>query len=343
MHELKKVFLLCRKGRFDILLHRLLSLFGAEDSFLPLPHLVMIEPTNACNLHCPTCPAGSGKMNRPLHDMNLAEFKGIIDQAKAYVSQILLWNYGEPFLHNELLGMIKYATTSGIYVKTSTNGGFFKSMEFCLKVVQSGLHYLIISLDGADQDTVNKFRKGADFNSIIAGMKAIKEAKESLSSATPVVELQFIVMKHNEDQRARMRTLAKELGADVYSEKTVNINCGYPEFQKMAKELVPNDTALSRYFLKQDGTFALKGKMSGGCSMLYNSLVINSDGAIVPCCYDLFSEHLMGNVFREDLKTVWESSKYELFRKEVKSRRSSIGICSSCPEGRYTIAKKTEI
>ena len=30
-----------------------------------LPRLLMIEPTNLCNLHCPLCPTGAGTLKRP--------------------------------------------------------------------------------------------------------------------------------------------------------------------------------------------------------------------------------------------------------------------------------------
>lgn len=73
--------------------------------------------------------------------------------------------------------------------------------------------------------------------------------KKSLVSETPQIELQFILMKHNEHQRNYMKLLAKGLGVDIYSEKTVGIDYNDPEFQNMAKELLPSDLSLSRYWL----------------------------------------------------------------------------------------------
>ena len=292
MNKLRKAFSLYRSGRFDLVLYKLGKRFGVRNILLPLPFSLDIEPTNACNLHCPTCPTGSGKMNRSKRMMSFAEYKRIIDQVKGNVNNITLWNYGEPFLNKELLSMIKYATSAGMHVITSTNGEFFKSKEFCLEVVLSGLQRLIICLDGADQETISKFRRGSKFSEIVNGFRFIHEAKKNLVSETPQIELQFILMKHNEHQRNYMKQLAKELGVNIYSEKTVGIDYNDPEFQNMAKELLPSDLSLSRYYLKEDGTFALKGKIPNHCTWVYQTAVINSNGTVVPCCYDLYSEYI---------------------------------------------------
>lgn len=337
MKKLRTFFSLCRSGRFDLVLYKLLEKIGIKNTLLSLPFLLMFEPTNACNLHCLTCPTGAGKMNRSKRLMSFTEFKGIIDQVRSHVLDIVLWNYGEPFLNRELLSMIKYATSAGMRVITSTNGGFFKSKEFCLEVVQSGLQELIICLDGADQETISKFRGGSKFSEIVDGFRFIYEAKRELSSKTPKIELQFILMKHNEHQKSYMKQLAAQLGVDVYSEKTVGIDYNDPEFQNMAKELLPDDLSLSRYYLKQDGTFALKGKIPNSCSRIYQSAVINSNGTVVPCCYDLYSEYVMGNVLEESLKTIWKNDKYQALRRQIRRDRKSIPICNICSEGRCSM------
>lgn len=301
----------------------------------------MIEPTNACNLRCPTCPTGSGKANRLKRMMSFAEFKGIIDQVKGHVKIVSLWNYGEPFLNKELLSMIRYATSAGIRVIVSTNGEFFETKEFCLKLVQSGLQHLIISLDGADQETNNKFRRRCDFSKVANGFRLISKAKKELGSKTPVVELQFIPMKHNEHQRSRMRQLATEFHADIYCEKMMFIDCNDPEFQDTAKQFLPDNPSIKGFFLKQNGAFIQKGKIPNSCSYVYLSTVINSDGTVVPCCFDQYADYVMGNVFEERLQTIWRNNKYRAFRKNIGRDRKSIPMCNICPEGRYCNKKQS--
>lgn len=340
MNKIIKTIQLLKNGNSELIITKLRKKLGFKNSLPGFPPNLMIEPTNACNLHCPSCPTGSGKSKRPKRMMSFLEFKSIIDQSKGHVNNITLWNYGEPFLNRELLDMIQYATSAGMHITTSTNGEFFKTEDFCMEVVKSGLQNLIICLDGADQETISKYRKGASFSEIENGIRLIHEAKRTLASKTPIIELQFILMKHNAHQRDHMKLIAKELGVDTYSEKTVGISVNDPDFQDLARELIPTDTSFSRYYLQKDGTFALKGKIHNDCSTVYEQCVINSDGTVTPCCYDSYSEHVMGNVFEENLETIWKNDKYQSFRRRIREDRKSIPLCNICSEGRHSIGIK---
>ena len=318
-------------------------LYRSLNILRPYPEWVVIEPTNICNLSCPACPTGSKRMNRVKRMMSFVEFKNIIDQIKGHVKSISLYNFGEPFLNKELLSMIRYAKRCGMHITTSTNGEFFTSRQFCLELVKTGLDHLIISLDGTDQEALDKYRKGSNFHNIIEGIKLISESKKELGLNAPKIELQFMLMKHNEFQRDSMKQYADRLGVDVYSEKTMGIGnfMHSSEFQKVAKELLPDNLSFSRYFLKHDGTYALKGEVCNRCWYVYKATVINSDGTVVPCCWDSNSEHVMGNVSRDSLKDIWLGERYQDFRKQFRLNRKKISICQTCPiDRRFLKCKK---
>ena len=44
------------------------------------PILLTLEPTNTCNLKCPVCETGSGRLNREPKIMKFEEYKYILDQ-----------------------------------------------------------------------------------------------------------------------------------------------------------------------------------------------------------------------------------------------------------------------
>lgn len=308
--------------------------FGVMRLLSPLPVELMIEPVNACNLKCPTCPTGSGKLNRPPRAMTLPEFRKIIDEVRGRVCRIFLWNFGEPFLNPDLLGMVSCAAAAGIDVRLSTNGGFLRTPEFCRAVVQSGLEHMIVSLDGADQATHCRFRRGSDFSAVTEGVRNLVAARAALRSAFPLIELQFLVMRHNEGQRGRMRRLADELGVDTYSEKSVGVDICDPSQEALARELVPSDLSLSIYSSSPGGRLVLKGAPRKNCPRLYSTAVINSDGSVVPCCYDLYSSHVMGNVFERPLAEIWAGEKYRRLRRLAARDKSALPMCAICMEGR---------
>lgn len=297
------------------------------------PRVLIVEPTNRCNLRCPTCHTGRGILNRSKYDMNLNEFKCIVDQVKQYVKKILLYYQGEPFLNKKLLDMIQYAVANDIQSIVSTNGEFFNSKEYCLKVISSGLKHLIICLDGADQDTLSKYRVGSKFSNIIRGIRWLIESRQTSKIK---IELQFIIMKHNEFQRDQMKLIANDLGVDIYSEKTIGIDINDSCFQQLAEQFVPVDSRLSRYCLK-NGKYFLKGRITKPCSQISKMAVVLSDGTVLPCCYDFYSEFAMGNLLQQDFESIWSSIKYQQFRDNVIKSRETISICKTCSEGRTEI------
>ena len=311
-----------------------------------LPSRLMIEPTSACNLQCPACPAGTGTLGRPTRQMTFEEFRNILDQAldpPGHLKAVTLFNYGEPFLCRDFLGMVRYASDKGLETFTSTNGHFFTSDESAAEVVESGLSELVICLDGADQETIQRYRRNADFGEILEGIRRVMRARKAAGRSLPVVELQFIVMKHNQHQRERMREIAAELGVDQFIEKTVGINPVDPNFQKLAEELLPDDLSGSRFERRPDGTVALKGKPPRHCEWLNSTLLVLSNGDVAPCCYDVYSSHIVGNAFREPLKAIWRGEKLNAFRQAVARSRDAIAICAGCPEGRMELLHKERV
>jgi len=310
------------------------------------PSTLMVEPTNVCNLRCPACPTGAGLLNRPPRAMTFDEFARVLDQAldpPGYLRRVTLFNYGEPFLCKDLLAMVRYAADRRLETFTSTNGQFFDSEGIATEVVASGLTELLICLDGADQETISRYRKNADFEGILNGIRRVLKARATAASAAPRVELQFIVMKHNERQAERMRRIAADLGVDRFIVKTVGIPATMPDFQRLAEELLPADLTGSRYERLPDGAYALKGSAPCGCQYVFSTLVVNSNGDVVPCCYDIHSEHVMGNVFRQPLGEIWLGGKFREFRRRVRAGRDAVGICRHCPEDRVPIRREESV
>jgi len=216
------------------------------------------------------------------------------------------------------------------------------SRQLCADICQSGLHHLIVSFDGLDQEILSQYRVGADINTIKANLKLMVQTKKELNSKTPNIELQFIVMKHNEHQKEAMEKFAKEIGVDLFSAKTMFLY-DTPESQIMAEKFVPSNILFSRYVKNTEGEYMLKGKNPNNCHQVYYIAAINSNGDVCPCCYDLFSRHVMGNIFKESLKKIWKNQKYQALRKQIRTNRSKIHMCDICPENRIEFLREEEI
>lgn len=310
------------------------------------PSTLMVEPTNVCNLRCPACPTGARTLNRPPRAMAFEEFRRILDQAldpPGYLRHVTLFNYGEPFLCPDLLKMVRYASDRRLRTFTSTNGHFFGSDAVAEEVVASGLSELVVCLDGADQETIARYRKNARLDDILAGIRRVVEARHRARATHPVIELQYIVMKHNQHQAERLRAIARELAVDRFIEKTVGIHAGDPNFQQLAADLLPDDLSQSRYVRRPDGAFALKGAPPRACEYVYSTLVVNSNGDAVPCCYDVRSEFILGNLYAEPLDDIWRGEKFRRLRRRIAEQREALPLCRHCPEGRGNILQRESV
>jgi radical SAM protein with 4Fe4S-binding SPASM domain len=292
------------------------------------PLMLMVEPTNHCNLECPLCPSGNGEMTRPRGNLELDHFKKVFDQMSDNLLLCLLWNQGEPFLNSNLTKMIRHAADRNVATITSTNVHYIRTEEEAEDIINSGLSELILSLDGVDADTYVTYRVGGDFERVIKGIELITEAKRQLNSATPQIHLQFILMKHNEDQVETARKMAHDFGVDRLSLKTAQV---YTE--EDAETFLPTEQSMSRYDYAEAGV-SVKGKIKNTCRHLWYSTVVNWDGAVSPCCFDKDVHYGLGDTNNgHTIDQVWEGEKYTSFRNAILEDRASVPICNNCSEG----------
>ncbi|MEM0999509.1 MAG: radical SAM protein [Bacteroidota bacterium] len=291
------------------------------------PAKVGIEPTTACNLRCPECPSGLRAFTRPTGMLATGAFRQMTDELHRDLVYMLLYFQGEPYLNRNFLDMAAYAAEKGVYVATSTNGHYL-SEENARKTVESGLHELTVSIDGATQETYQAYRVGGNLEKVKAGVKRLVDVRKQLKSATPYIILQFLVVGPNEHEIAAIHALGKELGVDKVNLKTAQIykyEAGSP--------LIPENERYSRYRKRKDGRYELKNKLSNQCWKLWMGAEITWDGRVLPCCFDKDAQYLMGKVGERPFREIWRNESYRNFRHKVVQSRKEIDICTNCSEG----------
>jgi MoaA/NifB/PqqE/SkfB family radical SAM enzyme len=260
--------------------------------------------------------------------MPLKQFRHIMDEMGPYLLHLTLWNQGEPFINPDLLAMIRYAKTRKMVVLTSTNGHFLDSREKAEQLVASGLDDLIISLDGISPETYQRYRKGGDLSKVIRGIRHLVAAKRRQGSKQPYIELQFLLMKHNQHEITTFRALARELGVDKISLKTVQV-----ESLEESREFLPQRGAHRRYTVEEN-SLRLKGRIRNNCRWIWFCPVINSDGTVCACCFDKDNTFPLGNVFQSrSLAQIWHGERYRAFRRRILDHRAQLPLCQNCSEG----------
>jgi radical SAM protein with 4Fe4S-binding SPASM domain len=292
-----------------------------------MPSAVSIEPTTSCNLRCPECPSGLRSFSRPTGMLNDDLYKKVIGQLSKDVSYITFYFQGEPYLNRRFLDMVSYAASRKIYTSTSTNAHYLDDAT-ARKTVESGLHRLIISIDGTTQDVYEQYRIGGKLEKVIEGTKNILRWKKELRSATPHVIFQFLVVRPNEHQVSEVQQLAEELGVDEVRFKTAQVY----DFEN-GNPLIPETKKYSRYKRNENGSYTVKNKLDDHCWKMWSSCVITWDGKVVPCCFDKDAQHQLGDLQTDSFREIWNSERYKNFRNQLFASRKSIDICANCSEG----------
>ena len=296
------------------------------------PASLSIEPTTACNLRCPECPSGLRSFTRPTGNLQQQVFENIISQTHKTLSALTFYFQGEPYINPNFLDMVKVAVNHNVFTITSTNAHFLND-ENAKRTIESGLHRLIISIDGTTQTTYEQYRKEGSLEKVIEGTKNILHWRKKLKSQTPEVVFQFLVVKPNEHQIDELKTIAKELGVDQVNLKTAQLY----NFEN-GNELMPTINKYSRYKKNAAGKFELKNKLLNQCWRMWRGSVVTWDGRVVPCCFDKDAQHEMGNISQTSFNQIWKSPPYQNFRKALLTSRKEIDICKNCSEGTEVFA-----
>ncbi|HNQ83614.1 MAG TPA: SPASM domain-containing protein [Bacteroidales bacterium] len=289
------------------------------------PFTVSIEPTTSCNLRCPECPSGLRQFTRPTGALSLELYRDIIDQLSPGLFYLILYFQGEPFLNPLFFKMVEYARRKRIYTATSTNAHFLND-NFARKTVESGLDRIIISLDGLDQESYEKYRTGGSVEKVFEGTRNLVRWKKELKSRTPYIILQFIVFSTNEHQVGELKKVARELGVDKLELKTAQVY-NYED----GNDLIPSNPDYARY-KKENGKFKIDNPLNNHCLRMWRGCVITWDGLVVPCCFDKDGSHRMGDLKINSFDEIWRGKAYDDFRRKLFTARSEIDICKNCTE-----------
>lgn len=265
-----------------------------------LPPTIQIEPTNVCNINCPLCPTGTGLMKRPKGFMSFKTFQKILDELGDVLIAAFLYGWGEPFLNKEMPRMIKACTARNICTLTNTNGHCLQTLDDALRVVDSGLNAMIIALDGSTQQIYQAYRKSGDVEKVKRCAALIEEAKAKRGSQFPHTVLRVVVTKDNQEDLPNIEKLARDLGINIFSHKTL----GMETYTGAFKEYEPTKKSVRRF--EYEGSSRCH-KPSFQCFYPFRQPTIFWDGTVVGCEYDYDLGMPWGKIGEKDFTEMWNS------------------------------------
>lgn len=300
---------------------------------IPLPTAAVIDPVNICNLGCHLCPTGQKHLNYPQSCMSFENFKTIISRFPE-LKTLELYNWGEPFLNPEIFDMITYTKEKKIFTQIHTNLSLKRDDSFFKTLALNSPHKLIISLDGASTESYQTFRVRGDFDLVIENIRKIRSFQKEYGT-TSFIQWKYIVNAFNEHEIGQAKAIAEQIGVRI---KFVPMSLGddmidlhhQEDLGSRKKKWLPvnNNYVLPQY--RSDSSIQSKG----ACTFLFQTIVINPDGGVFPCCYATDKKFVFGNLIQETLEDIWYNEKYErsrsLFTGKTCVNNSCTTICDLC-------------
>ena len=295
---------------------------GLRTELRSLPIKLILEATNICNLSCPACFTGDGQVGRARSHMSLELYHKLLEELGPTLWRIELCNWGEPLLGRHVVPMIEAASARGISTLISTNFSVPFDAARAERLVRSGLTVLGVSIDGARQESYERYRVGGDLETVLRNCRLMLEAKKKLGSKTPALNWSFHVFPHNVEDVDLARSMARDL------EMTFVVEKGWV----IGDEWDPD----GRYCYYSD-------PRPFPCVYLWSYAVVNNDGGVAPCCGSFYREDDMGHLavtpdemgvasFRE----AWNGSRFRqarsLYRARTGDGAAARSICFDCPQ-----------
>lgn len=222
---------------------------------------LQIELTSKCNLKCSFCQRAF-LPNLPIKDVDLSIFKKLDMGNMKYVD--ICGNVGEPTCHPNLLEFLDMISR-GPNIKISTNGTLHQ--ESWWKEVAKRMDYkkhshIIFALDGLERSHC-KYRVGTNYEKLLKNI-------EAFTSAGGNAYAQFILFKHNQDERDAIQKLANNLGCKGIIFRT---SCGYDDIFERP------DGVQTRHDACEDSNAQVS------CDhIIKNMIFIDFEGEVFPCC-----------------------------------------------------------
>jgi MoaA/NifB/PqqE/SkfB family radical SAM enzyme len=301
-----------------------LSLLLRRPLIAGLPAAITIEPTNRCNLACPECPSGGGALTRAQGFCAPELFDRILAEAAPRAVYLQLFFQGEPFLHRDLVGMIERARKRRLFVSVSTNALLLRP-ETVVRLVASGLNRLIVSMDGASEESYRAYRVGGSLARVLETLEMLQSEKRRQGARRMEIMLQFLVTRQNEHEIPDARRIAARFGA------TLSLKSMQVYSLESAERFLPRDERYRRY-RTGEGRLDIKSALPDRCSYLWLRSVVTWNGSVVPCCFDKDAEVPLGSLATDSFASIWRGDAYRRFRMRILSGRRDVPMCRNCTE-----------
>jgi MoaA/NifB/PqqE/SkfB family radical SAM enzyme len=321
-----------------------------------LPRNVFIEVTNHCNLLCETCPRTFTTYEDP-RTLSWENFLRIVDQFPQ-MERAVLHGIGEPLLNKDLPCMIAHLKARGVYVLFNTNATLLND-DWSVKLIESGLDELRVSIDGANPRTYAVIRGAPLFDKVVSNLKRFIEIQRHLKAERPRASLWMTGLRENIAELPDVIRLAAQTGVpEVYLQRMVyyagdqsapgmldGAQAVYSRVDAEIDRIVNESEALAQQLgvtLRASGATTPAHSIHPdraarpweNCLRPWTTAYVTANGNLLPCCISPFATQdydslKLGNLFAQEFTEQWNGERYQQWRTRLLSDHPN-SACAGC-------------
>ena len=276
---------------------------------------IYIELTNACGLHCSFCPTKT----LPSTTMDLAFFESIIQQAKAYTSEIACHVMGDPLRLSNLGDYLDIIAKYDMKAMLTTSGYFIKKHTY------ETLFHPVIKQINISLNSYNKNDTDITFEQYMEPILALCRAK--------------VAQKKELFINLRVWNLDEAMSEELFNQKVFwRLNEHFDQTLEL-KNINPQSKRSirldSKVLLHFDHYFEWPSLSNpiyghGTCQGLDSHIAILADGRVVPCCLDSDGVIELGNLYNQELGMIFQSKRVLAMKEGFRLGRCSEELCLRC-------------
>jgi radical SAM protein with 4Fe4S-binding SPASM domain len=291
--------------------------------------------------------------------MDLASFTALVDSLPS-LRKVTMQGLGEPLLAPDFFPMLELLAERGIAMGFNTNGTLL-TRDKAERLVELGVDWLHVSLDGATAPTYEDVRRRSQFELVRRNVAGLVEVMREHGAERPEVELVFVAMRRNVHELPALVRLAAELGVPTvwvqnlsHSFSDTDAAGDYREIREYAEaealwaepneeaeglfaeaERIAAATGVQLRLPRLDDPHRRRDPGEPGCGWPFDSAYVTHDGTVQPCCAVMGADRaVLGDLRAEPFEHVWRGREYREFRAALLTDEPP-AVCRGCSMYRH--------
>ena len=293
-----------------------------------------LELTRDCNFRCFHCYAEASYSNSDTNKTGLDQYKHLIDGLDRMGITSLCFTGGEPFFSRHVFDILPYVDSKNIEMGFLTNGALLndESISYLKKINPK---FVAVSCDSHKKEIFEKIRGKDNYKKVI-------ESVGKLVSAGINTHINCVIFNGLNDSEEHISEFSEFFKKFNISGKSITFDEFVPEgrgkdFEKYmidenkVAENIRNAFKKSPIDLQHEPSIWAESPYTNStCGLGLQILSIKSNGDVSLCPILAADNYLAGNVFRQDVQEIWETSPVFKYFRENEFSKDKDSKCSKC-------------